>query len=74
MNLIPVQSSNVAAVGYDSSKQLLSIRFKTSDKVYEHYGVPAGVFNQIQTAESVGSFYARNIKGKYPNQPPQEGQ
>lgn len=74
MKLTPVVSSNVAAVGYDSSKELLSIRFKTSDKIYEHYGVPEDVFNQLQTAESVGSFYARNIKGKYPNQPPQEGQ
>ncbi len=74
MKLTPVVSSNVAAVGYDESGQILFIRFKTSEKIYEHYGVPADVFNQLQTAESVGSFYARNIKGKYPNQPPQEGQ
>ncbi|MGG6309842.1 KTSC domain-containing protein [Paenibacillus macerans] len=72
MELIPVQSSNVAAVGHDGSKQILFIQFKGNAKVYEHHGVSADVFKQLQTAESVGSFYARNIKGKYPNQPPQE--
>lgn len=74
MNLTIVQSSNVAAIGYDGSEQILFIRFKGKDKIYEHYGVPSDVFNQLQTAESIGSYYARNIKGKYPNQPPQEGQ
>lgn len=72
MELTPVQSSNVAAVGYDATKQVLYIQFKNNAKIYEHYGVPAETFAEMQTAASVGSFYARNIKGQYPNLPPQE--
>lgn len=67
MKLTPVVSSNVAAVGYDDSEQVLFIRFKGKDKVYEHHGVPEEAFKELLSAESVGSYYARNIKKKYPS-------
>ncbi|GGF86441.1 KTSC domain-containing protein [Paenibacillus aceti] len=66
MELIPVASSNVAAVGYDESKQVFYIQFKSSQKVYEHHQVPKEVYNDLINADSVGSFYARNIKKQYP--------
>lgn len=67
MNLTPVTSSNVAAIGYDGSEQILFIRFEGNDKVYEHHGVSYEIFNELQEAESVGSYYARNIKKQYPS-------
>lgn len=67
MELIPVESSNIAAVGYDGSEQIIFIRFKGKEKIYEHHGVPAKVFNELINAQSVGSYYARNIKKQYPS-------
>lgn len=67
MELTPVESSNVAAVGYDGSEQILFIRFKGNEKIYEHHGVPAEVFKELLASNSVGSYYARNVKKNYPS-------
>lgn len=66
MELKPVQSSNVASIGYDGSEKILYIKFKGSNKIYEHHGVPYEVFKELQASDSVGSYYARNIKKQYP--------
>jgi hypothetical protein len=62
----PVRSSNIASVGYDADSQRLHVEFANGG-VYEHQGVPADVAAELRDAESVGSYYARNIrKGPYP--------
>lgn len=65
--LIPVVSSNIAAVGYCETKKTLYIQFKGRDTVYEHPGVPRETYEQMMSADSIGSFYARNIKKSYPS-------
>ncbi|MNC25015.1 hypothetical protein D3C75_730900 [compost metagenome] len=64
--LEPVQSSNIAAVGYDKEKQTLFVQFKGRDTVYQHPGVPRLTYEIMMAAESIGSYYARNIKKTYP--------
>lgn len=60
----PVKSSNLAAVGYDPSTQTLEVEF-SSGKVYSYAGVPADVAAAMTEAESVGSYFAKNIRGQY---------
>ncbi len=64
MNRIPVQSSNVAEVGYDSGTMTLEVLFH-SGNVYQYFDVPQAVFEELVRAESVGSFLNAQIKNVY---------
>lgn len=64
MNRIPVSSSNLNSVGYDSSTSTLEIEFRSSD-VYQYSGVPSNVYDALMNASSHGSFFAANIKNNY---------
>lgn len=65
MNLTPVESSNIAAVGYDNVQNALLIKFKGNEKVYVYLGVPVETYQLMMAADSIGSFYARHIKKVY---------
>jgi hypothetical protein len=65
VEMIDVSSSNVAAIGYDKTNQILHVRF-TNDTVYIYKGVPRGEFNGLLNAPSIGSYLHRNIKNLYP--------
>lgn len=62
MNMNPVISSNIAAVGYDGST--LRILFH-SGGLYDYYNVPASVYENLMHATSKGHYHACNIKGVY---------
>lgn len=64
MEMIPVASRNVEAVGYDSSNRWLDIRFK-SGGLYRYFEVPSYEHQQLMAAASKGSYHARNIKERY---------
>ena len=57
-----VKSSNIESAGHDG--QHAFIKFKDGD-VYQYSDVPASVFTDMMQADSVGSFFHKNIKGKY---------
>jgi KTSC domain len=57
-----VESSNVAAVGWQDDK--LMVKFNRGD-IYRYDGVPLSVYNDFVNAESVGRFFHANIKA-YP--------
>jgi len=63
--MIPVVSSNVAAVGYDSSSQTVYVRF-LDGKTYIYKGVPEAEFENLKNAASIGSYLHRNFKNVYP--------
>lgn len=65
MNMIPVASSNIAAVGYDYDGSILRINFN-SGWTYDYYNVPASVYESLMNAPSKGSYHAYNIKNVYP--------
>lgn len=53
----------IRAVTYNTTtKQMLVITEKSS---YECQGVPQTVFEEFAQSESKGSYFNRNIKGKY---------
>ena len=62
INLIPVSSSNIKAIGYENAT--LVIKFKNGAK-YEYYDVPEIVWLSLKSASSIGSYYHANIKGVY---------
>ena len=60
-----VSSSSVLSIGYDAQTQTLEIEFVTG-RVYQYYGVPDHLYEQIMRAESKGQFFNTYIKDAYP--------
>lgn len=61
VEMVPVVSSNVAAVGYDEDHRILQVRFHNGT-VYEYLGVPATLYRALLDAPSKGSFINDHIK------------
>lgn len=65
--LQPVESSQIHSLGYDPATSTLAIRFKNrttgeATSLYHYRNVSPELFEQFRTAESIGSFFIRNIK------------
>lgn len=61
---MPVQSTNVASVGYDAASSTLQVEF-TNGGLYEYRDVPAQVAEELAAAGSVGRYFATNIRHRY---------
>lgn len=57
------KSSSVVAHGFCPNTGRLAIQFKNS--TYHYEGVPAELYAQLQSAESVGKFFQANIRDKF---------
>lgn len=62
--LSPCESTAISAYGYDDSEHTLYLTFK-SGNTYAYAGVPPDVFSGLASAESIGRYYAANIKGRH---------
>jgi hypothetical protein len=60
-----VDSTNIEAIGYDSSTQELHVRFLKSGLTYVYYGVEDWVFQEFLTADSKGIFLNERVKPTY---------
>jgi hypothetical protein len=65
MEMIPVRSSAISAIGYDPASRRLKIRFKQG-RTYDFCNVPQDVFDRFLTAPSKGRFYDDRIRDRYP--------
>jgi hypothetical protein len=61
MNLIPVSSSNLKAVGYAPETSTLQIAFLNGG-LYEYSNVPSTVHAALMSASSKGSYFDAHIK------------
>lgn len=61
MQRTPVQSSNIAAVGYAPEQRVLQVEF-IGGRVYEYAGVPPTVHDGLMRAPSKGTFFAEHIR------------
>jgi hypothetical protein len=66
--LIPIQSDNVRAAGYDEASAVMTVQFKNG-ALYEYYGVPADLWASFVSAQphpwsQVG--YPRLVQGGIP--------
>ena len=64
MNMQPVTSSNLQAIGYDESYGVLAIEFRAGT-IYLFGAVPRRIFEELRIAPSLGRFFVRNIRGRY---------
>ena len=64
MEMIPVESSNLKAVGYDIDESILVIEFD-SGAAYEYYDVPQYVYDELMAADSKGKYAHQNIYKVY---------
>jgi hypothetical protein len=64
MEMIPVRSSAIRAVGYVSANMHFRILF-TQGHSYDFCGVPAHIYDGLMSAPSMGSYYNNFIKDRY---------
>jgi hypothetical protein len=64
MNRIPVSSSDLRSVGYDTTTQTLEIEFH-SGGIYQYFNVPPSVHQSLMNAGSLGQFFYAYIKNNY---------
>lgn len=67
ITLTPCTSQVLQAHGYDAATQILAIRFG-GDKIYHYQNVPADVYAKMCEADSVGTAFAKLIRGQYPHE------
>ena len=64
MTLQPINSSSLAAIGYDADTQTLTVEFRKSG-TYEFFEVPESIYQELMSAGSHGEYFGRNVRGKY---------
>lgn len=64
MQTIPVASSMISSVGYDPETQELEVTFNQG-RSYTYEGVPQAEYDNLVSAQSVGKYFAANIKNVY---------
>jgi hypothetical protein len=65
MNVTAVESTTLATVAYDDTRDLLQLEFR-SRAIYQYFGVPAAVHAALLRAPSKGSYFNRVIRGRFP--------
>lgn len=59
-----MDSSTIAAVGYDRNTAVLEIEF-TSGDVYEYFLVPQSVYDSLLRASSIGRYFGEHLRARY---------
>lgn len=67
MDMVAVESSNIAAIGYDVNSSVLEIEFKNGS-AYEYYDVPQYEHDNLMGAESKGKYANAYIYKRYRQQ------
>jgi hypothetical protein len=65
MNSTVVESTTLAAVAYGGVRELLRLEFR-SRAIYQYSGVPPAVHKALLQAPSIGSYFNRVIRGRFP--------
>ena len=65
MNVTAVESSTLATVAYDRTRELLQLEFN-SGALYQYFRVSATVHEALLRAPSKGSYFNQAIRGKFP--------
>jgi len=64
MERIPVQSKNVAEVGYDPATMTLEVAFHNGT-IYQYFDVPEALYQEMFRSDSIGKFLNTQIKSSY---------
>lgn len=60
----PVESSSIAALGYDPATMTLEVEF-TSGRVYRYFDVPELAARRLMKAPSIGAHFGAEIRDTY---------
>lgn len=64
MERIPVTSSNIASVGYDTNSATLEVEFNNG-RIYRYFDVPISQYDGLMNASSKGTYFYKNIQNQY---------
>jgi hypothetical protein len=64
MNVTAVESSTLATIAYDRTRELLQLEF-SSHAIYQYWGVPIAVHEALLCAPSKGYYFNQAIRGKF---------
>ena len=65
MRFTAVQSTTLATVGYDDTREVLQLEF-LSRAIYDYFGVPRAVHQALLGAPSKGRYFNQAIRGCFP--------
>jgi KTSC domain-containing protein len=65
MDVTAVESSTLATIAYDRTRELLQLKFNSCARC-QYFGVPATVHEALLCAPSKGSYFNQAIRGKFP--------
>ncbi len=60
-----VSSSVIASLGYDRRGNVLEMEFQ-GGRIYQYFLVPRSKYEEIRRARSLGGFFNREIRTRYP--------
>lgn len=64
VDMRPVTSTNLAAVGYDPKSRELHIQFQNSSQTYVYPDIDENEFKNLMGARSLGVYFWRNIRDR----------
>jgi len=64
MKMRELDSSSLAAAGYDAGHHQLTLAFRHGG-LYRYFGVPRRTYRALLQAESKGQFFTGRIRGHY---------
>ena len=59
-----VSSANLNSVGYNHQEKILEVEF-TDGNVYQYFGVPKSIHDELMNAQSLGSYHFENIRSNF---------
>ncbi len=62
MIITAVESTTLKTIGYDESLALLRLEFR-SEAIYDYFGVPASVHDELLNAPSIGACFNEKVRG-----------
>jgi hypothetical protein len=64
MQLIPIESTALFAIGYDSAAQRLKVQFRDGTR-YEYLDVPERVHAALMHSRSKGLYFNTSVRGQF---------
>lgn len=65
IELHSVVSSNLLKIGYNEQLQKLYVKFH-NESIYVYEGVPLQIYEQLNSAPSIGKMFNKEIQKKFP--------
>ncbi len=63
------RSTCFSYVGYDEDNEVLALVFRDNDsRIYLYAEFPAAEYHAFMSADSLGGYYNKHIKGEYPSE------